>query len=189
MCNAAFWEQKRAPIVVSMTTYCKAYVLGMDQVYNTHAHCKWPILPLSNGHLRVTWEPIALTDGECESSCMIKVTLRPSGWWTCPDIVSTNSDDGQCLDSTVWSESRTKFYVESHRAYNYQPESPMKPPRNSEISVTLLPSQDVKLQSIWQWSCWWSNDFSTKEIAVPLQSTPANKSKPSESQSGDAQTE
>jgi hypothetical protein len=31
MYNAAFREQKRAPITVSMTTYCEAHVLGMDQ--------------------------------------------------------------------------------------------------------------------------------------------------------------
>jgi len=31
MYKAAFREQKRAPIAVSMTTYCEAYVLDMDQ--------------------------------------------------------------------------------------------------------------------------------------------------------------
>jgi hypothetical protein len=29
--KAAFREQRHTPIVVSMTTYCKAYVLDMDQ--------------------------------------------------------------------------------------------------------------------------------------------------------------
>jgi len=31
MYKAAFREQKRAPIAVSMTTQCEAYVLDMDQ--------------------------------------------------------------------------------------------------------------------------------------------------------------
>jgi len=31
MYKAAFREQKRAPVMVSMTTYCQAYVLDMDQ--------------------------------------------------------------------------------------------------------------------------------------------------------------
>ena len=31
MQEAAFGEQKPAPITVSMTTYCEAYVLDMDQ--------------------------------------------------------------------------------------------------------------------------------------------------------------
>jgi hypothetical protein len=31
MYKAAFREQKRAPITVSMTTYCEAYVLELDQ--------------------------------------------------------------------------------------------------------------------------------------------------------------
>ena len=31
MYKAAFREQKRAPITVSMTTYCEAYMLDMDQ--------------------------------------------------------------------------------------------------------------------------------------------------------------
>ena len=31
MYKAAFREQKRAPITVSMTTYCESYVLDMDQ--------------------------------------------------------------------------------------------------------------------------------------------------------------
>jgi hypothetical protein len=31
ICKAAFREQTHTPIVVSMTTYCEAYVLDMDQ--------------------------------------------------------------------------------------------------------------------------------------------------------------
>ena len=31
MYKAAFREQKRTPIMVSMTTYCQAYVLDTDQ--------------------------------------------------------------------------------------------------------------------------------------------------------------
>jgi hypothetical protein len=31
MYKAAFREQKRAPIAVSMITYCEAYVFDMDQ--------------------------------------------------------------------------------------------------------------------------------------------------------------
>jgi hypothetical protein len=31
ICKAAFPEQKRALIAVSMTTYCEAYVLDLDQ--------------------------------------------------------------------------------------------------------------------------------------------------------------
>jgi hypothetical protein len=31
ICKAAFREQRRTSIAVSMTTYCEAYVLGMDQ--------------------------------------------------------------------------------------------------------------------------------------------------------------
>jgi len=31
ICKAAFREQRHTPIAVSMTTYCEAYVLDMDQ--------------------------------------------------------------------------------------------------------------------------------------------------------------
>jgi len=41
MYKAAFWEQKCSPIMVSMTTYCDAYVLDMDQWYTAHAWCNW----------------------------------------------------------------------------------------------------------------------------------------------------
>jgi len=36
MYKAAFQVQKRAPIMVSMTTYCKAYVLDINQWYTAH---------------------------------------------------------------------------------------------------------------------------------------------------------
>jgi len=41
MYKAAFREQKRAPIMVSMTTYCHAYVLDTDQWYTAHTQCNW----------------------------------------------------------------------------------------------------------------------------------------------------
>jgi hypothetical protein len=37
ICKAAFREQKRARIAVSMTTQCEAYVLDMDQLHTAHA--------------------------------------------------------------------------------------------------------------------------------------------------------
>jgi len=61
ICKVAFREQKRAPIAVSMTTQCEAYMLDMDQWHTAHAWCNWRILPPSNGHQRVTWEPTAMT--------------------------------------------------------------------------------------------------------------------------------
>ena len=53
--KAAFREQKRATITVSMTTYCEAYMLGMDQGHTTHAWFNWRILPPSNGHQQVKY--------------------------------------------------------------------------------------------------------------------------------------
>jgi len=61
ICKAAFQEQKHVPIAVSMTTQCEAYVLDMDQWHTAHAWCNWRILPPSNGHQRVRWEPTAMT--------------------------------------------------------------------------------------------------------------------------------
>jgi len=40
--------------------------------------------------------------------------------WHC---ILANSDDGLCLESTLWNESRTELHDESRRDYDYNPES------------------------------------------------------------------
>jgi len=52
--KAAFREQKRTPITVSMTTYCEAYMLEM--IYRPRPMQLATIIPPSNGHQRVTYE-------------------------------------------------------------------------------------------------------------------------------------
>jgi len=59
--QTASQKQKRALIRVSMTTNCEADMFDMDQWHTAHAWCNWPILPPSNSHQWVTWEPMAMT--------------------------------------------------------------------------------------------------------------------------------
>ena len=56
ICKSAFREQRHTPIGVSITTYCEAHVLDIDQWHTAHAWCNWRILPPSNDHQRVTYE-------------------------------------------------------------------------------------------------------------------------------------
>jgi len=50
--KAAFRQQMHASIALSMTTYCAAYVLNMDQWHTAHAWCYCRIVPASNGQQR-----------------------------------------------------------------------------------------------------------------------------------------
>ena len=60
--KAAFPEQKRAPIAVSMTTYCEAYVLDMDQWY-TATLMQWALSTI------LKWSPVShITTNGCDNA-------------------------------------------------------------------------------------------------------------------------
>jgi hypothetical protein len=50
ICKAAFREQKRAPIAVSMTTYCESLCVRYGSMIYRPRRCNWRILPPSNGN-------------------------------------------------------------------------------------------------------------------------------------------
>jgi hypothetical protein len=82
MYKAAFREQKRAPIMVSMTTYCQAYVLDMDQWYTAHTRCHWP----SFYHPRMVASELHMrTDGYDDA--------RSGSSHQCPKLRQDPSDD------------------------------------------------------------------------------------------------
>jgi hypothetical protein len=56
ICKAAFREQKRTLIAVSMTTYCESLCVRYGSMIYHPRRCNWRILPPSNGHQRVTYE-------------------------------------------------------------------------------------------------------------------------------------
>ena len=96
------------------------------------------------------WSPAVLYDTKsCNirsgcSQCGPKSSRVPSDDQHFPEITPANTDDGLCLDLTLykyiykiagilwpadyrWSTSRTKLHVVSQRDYNYNPKSPRIP--------------------------------------------------------------
>ena len=65
------------------------------------------------------------------------------------DFTLANSDDGLCLETTLWSESRTELRVKSQRSR-----------LQCQIIIILLPSHDGNQQSIWWRRSRRSNQFS-----------------------------
>ena len=177
MYKAAFREQQRAPITVSMTTYCEAYMLDMDQWYIIHAQCNLP--PFSNPRM-VSCKSHTRIDGYDGASSGSSHYCPKSRRDPCDDRLFHRYYPGQFR---LWSLPRLNFIKRKPNRntcritdYNYNPEAPMHP--NSEIQVTLPPSHNGNRQSIWWRSHWRSNEFSKREIAMSTRSTPTDKSKP-----------
>ena len=77
MYKAAFREQKRAPIAVSMTTYCESLCVRYGSMIYRPRRCNWRIQPPSNGHQRVKYENRRLgRSQERRLTSLPKVTTR-----------------------------------------------------------------------------------------------------------------
>ena len=197
ICKAAFREQRHTSITVSMTTYCEAYVLDMDQWHTPHTWCNWRILPPSDGHKRVTYKNRRLCRWkEQKLTSLPKVKTRRR--WNDVEIErigtphttvnhqaeqvrvvtgqrTTQKDDRSRRKIVCrYNETRTKLRIKS----------PINPNINSEMEVTLLPSHDGNRRSIWWRSCWRSNKFSKEgdSLAYTIKSYREVRSPPAGSQ-------
>ena len=104
------------------------------------------------------------------------------------DITLANSDDAQCLESTLRSKSRTELCVESERL-QLQSRIPNESQFQFGDPSYILLSHNGNRESIWWRNRRPSNEFSNREIAVSTWSNPTDKSKHTERQSTETHRE
>jgi len=168
ICRAAFREQMRAPITVSMTTQSEANVIYGSMTYRPClmrlAHST-TLKSSPASHMRTDGYDDAKGEGShhCPKSrqgaVAIDIEIESIGTphTTAEQVRIVTGQRAMQKDDRSrrkivcrCSESRTKLRIES----------PINPNINSEIEVTLLPTANAKRQSIWWWSRRRSNEFS-----------------------------
>jgi len=137
MYKAALREQKRTTIAVSMTTYCGAYALDIDQRHTAQAWSEWHNLPPSNGYQRVIYENWWLwrcqepkltswpevTIGLCFNFVKIEHSAT-SDTTVIPQVEQVMKEPSRCNDVQIESIGTSHTTVSQEAEdFNYHPES------------------------------------------------------------------